>query len=244
VSDPEVSELLERESIFREEERIDPRSLELKEELISLNRVAKVVKGGRRFSFAALVVVGDGKCHVGLGFGKANEVPEAISKAVESGKKKLFRVSMLGRTIPHETMGEFGAARVMLKPAAEGTGLIAGAAVRMILLSAGIHDILTKSLGSDNVLNVSKATIEGLKGLKNPEKEARLRGKKIEELYDSKRVQRLKAGMPASSGPEISKAPESVAPEAYAWADDDDERETGEAKQGAPDEKRAEPDSK
>lgn len=244
MSDPEVSELLEQESIFREEERIDPRSLELKEELISLNRVAKVVKGGRRFSFAALVVVGDGKCHVGLGFGKANEVPEAISKAVESGKKKLFRVSMLGRTIPHETMGEFGAARVMLKPAAEGTGLIAGAAVRMILLSAGIHDILTKSLGSDNVLNVSKATIEGLKSLKNPEKEARLRGKKIEELFDTKRVERLKSGMPAASGPEIAKAPESVAPEAYAWADDDDERETGEGKHGAPGEKRAEPDSK
>lgn len=164
------------------EERIDPKNLNLKEELVSLNRTAKVVKGGRRFSFAALVVVGDGNGHVGVGFGKANEVPESISKAAEDGKKNLVRVPMTGRTIPHATIGAFGAARVMLRPASEGTGLIAGPAVRAVLKMAGVQDILTKVIGTNNKINVVKATVAGLGGLFDAERVARLRGKTVEEV--------------------------------------------------------------
>ncbi len=162
--------------------RIDPSKLNLRDELIVLNRCAKVVKGGRRFSFSALVVVGDGEGHVGLGFGKANEVPEAIAKAVENGKKNLIQVPLVGRTVPHEVYGLYSTARVLLKPASEGTGLIAGAQVRKVLQLAGVQDILAKSLGSDNVMNVAKATLQGLASLKRPEHVARLRGKKIDEL--------------------------------------------------------------
>jgi len=180
---------VEREVIAREEVR------ELKERVIEINRVAKVVKGGRRFSFTALVVIGDEVDRVGVGYGKAREVPLAISKAVDDAKKNLFTVPKHGTTVTHETLGVFGAARVVIRPASEGTGVIAGGGVRAVLELAGIRDVLAKSLGTTNPINMAKATVAGLKSLRRPEDVARMRGKTISEILpqSASRIAELRA---------------------------------------------------
>ena len=161
---------------------IDARQLDLKETVVEVRRVTKVVKGGRNFRFAALVVVGDENGHVGIGSGKAMEVPDAIRKAVEDAKKNLIKVPMVGTTIPHEVIGHFGAGRIIIMPAQEGTGVIAGGAARDLLELAGLKDVRAKCLGTRNPRNMVNATIEGLKSLKTAEQVAALRGKKVEDL--------------------------------------------------------------
>lgn len=161
---------------------VNANELDLQERVVAINRVTKVVKGGRNFRFSALVVVGDGNGHVGIGTGKANEVPEAIRKGVQDAKKHILKISLLDSSIPHESLGIFGAGRVFLKPAPEGTGVIAGGAVRAVCEMVGIKDIRTKNLGSSNARNTVNATMEALKGLKNAEEVAKLRGKSVEEL--------------------------------------------------------------
>src|SRR5690625_4737639 len=161
---------------------IDPSKLELEERVVTINRVAKVVKGGRRFRFSALVVVGDKNGHVGFGTGKALEVPEAIKKAIDNAQKNLIKVPIVGTTIPHEIDGQFGSGNILMKPAPEGTGVISGGPVRAVLELAGVGDIVTKSLGANTPINMIRATLTGLSNLKRAEDVAKLRGKSIEEL--------------------------------------------------------------
>lgn len=162
--------------------RISPNGLILKEFLISVNRVTKVVKGGKNMSFAALMIVGDESGHVGFGTGKAKEVPSAIKKAIESAKNNLIKVTLIEDTLPHEIVGKYGAGKVLIKPASEGTGVIAGGAVRAVMQAVGVHNVRTKILGSSNPHNVIRATFDGLMRMKDPMEVARLRGKQVEDL--------------------------------------------------------------
>jgi small subunit ribosomal protein S5 len=187
---------------------INPQGLDLQERVVAINRVAKVVKGGRRFSFTALVVVGDEDHIVGIGYGKANEVPLAIQKAVERAKKSLFAVPKHGTTITHQTVGRFGSGRVLLKPASEGTGVIAGGGVRAVLELAGIRDVLSKSLGTQNPINLVKATMAGLEGLKRPERIAELRGKTVTEVLGIEREAEPEADAEGTAEPAGEPAPE------------------------------------
>jgi small subunit ribosomal protein S5 len=163
-------------------QRISSQGLDLKDQVISINRVTKVVKGGKNMSFAALVVVGDEGGHVGFGTGKAREVPLAIKKAIEAAKKSLIRVPLIENTVPHQLIGKFGAGRVLVKPASQGTGVIAGGAVRAVMQAVGVHDVRTKVLGSTNPHNVVRATFDALLRMKDPMELARLRGKQLEEI--------------------------------------------------------------
>ncbi len=183
--------------------RIDPARLTLEERVVQINRVAKVVKGGRRFSFSAVIVVGDGAGHVGVGLGKAGEVPEAIRKGVEDAKKNLIKVPLVGTTIPHEIMQQYGASKVFLKPASQGTGVIAGGSVRAVVVAAGIRDILSKSLGSTNPVNVVRATLEALRNMHSAEELSQRRGKTLRSVI---------SGQPSSRSNGQSNAESNVRP--------------------------------
>ena len=197
-------------SVERQVERnFAEQARELKERVVEINRVAKVVKGGRRFSFTALVVIGDEVDRVGVGYGKAREVPLAISKAVDDAKKNLFTVPKHGQTITHEIIGQFDAARVLLRPASEGTGVIAGGGVRAVLELAGIRDILAKSLGTPTPINLLKATVNGLQSLRRPEDVARIRGKRISEVLPLPRIPKTPAPPEPEAPPET---PDTAAP--------------------------------
>jgi small subunit ribosomal protein S5 len=200
-------------------------SRELKERVIEINRVAKVVKGGRRFSFTALVVIGDEVDRVGVGYGKAREVPLAISKAVDDAKKNIFAVPKHGTTITHEILGQFDAAKVFLRPASEGTGVIAGGGVRAVLELAGIRDVLAKSLGTTNPINMAKATVDGLKRLRRPEDVARERGKTVRDVLPLGRIEESAAEVRPTAGAD---EPSTPAPASAAATPDDEAPESTE----------------
>jgi small subunit ribosomal protein S5 len=190
-------------------DRRDDRGGDYQEKIVSLNRVAKVVKGGRRFSFSALVVVGDGGGRVGVGLGKAGEVPDAIRKGVEEAKKRMITVPMVGTTIPHEVRYKLGAAKVLLKPAVPGTGVISGSSMRAVIEAAGIHDILTKSLGTDNPINVVRATVSALASLTTLEQVAKQRGRRPEDIVGRRLAERMLgngASSPSSEEPALAAA--------------------------------------